>query len=390
MTTSDDIRRIMRMDQLAGLRIKAYFRKLNAGLTSLHTRHMRPGKVFAPDDVIQCAVRNKDVIFLNTVDDSCVGLQKVRGNWPYKFLQSIEADDIGNMPQLADRVSGRPLQDLHYFKFRSQPDHTYFLTAAHLVRSQPMLMSLAHMKADFNAPDSEGRLPLYFIARYAKNRWMIPLLVKTLGVDPNNSGEIPDARLELLVDQDPNYHEPDAEATLTPDAARRIKGIDSLDRRVTENLDVPYKPEYDPPIIQAITHLNLNAVRGFAMLGGSMDMNIRFAPNRMTPLIYAVLKADDAVFKYREWSDKVQAEFDSGKVIHYEISRADTARYLWLVRFLASQARVDHTIMDTTGAKACDYACSDAVKRALAEGIAARKATHQLRTAYPSLRFTRS
>lgn len=390
MTTADDIRRMTRMDQLAGLRINAYFRKLNAGLTSLQNKYLKPGKVFAPEDVIQCAVRNKDTLFLNTVDDSCVGLQKIRGNWPYKLLQAIEADDIEHMPELMERVSGHPLQDLHYFKFRDKPDHTYFLTAAHLVRSQSMLMSLAHMKADFNAPDSGGRLPLYFIARYARSRWMIPLLVKTLGVDPNNSGDMPDAGVEMLVDQDPHYHEADGEAVLTPDAAKRLKGMQSLDKRLDQNLDVPYKPEYDPPIIQAITHLNLNAARGFAMLGGSMDMNVRFAPNRMTPLIYAVLKADDAVFKYREWSDNVQAEFDSGKVIPYEIRRVDTARYLWLVRFLASQARVDHTIMDTTGAKACDYACSEPVKRALAEGIAARKATHQLRTTYPSLRFTRS
>jgi hypothetical protein len=39
---------------------------------------------------------------------------------------------------------------------------------------------------------------------------------------------MPDAGVEMLVDQDPHYHEADGEAVLTPDAAKRLKECKAL------------------------------------------------------------------------------------------------------------------------------------------------------------------
>ena len=387
--TLNEIHVFLLKERMIEFRIRQYQRQIGVDFTATFEKFTRKGFSYAPEHVIADAVEKKDITFLDRIDNACIGIQKLRGNWPYKFLQDIENGDMDAAMIKLENIKGSPLTDQHFFKFKERDYRAFFVTAAHVVSTPQALLTLGHLKADFNAPDSQGRLPLFFISRYATNRWMLPTLSALFNVNANDSGKLPDFAQENMVDQIDDKYDPEIDQPLHPALLKKFKQTQHSGDAVEADLDQPMLPIYDPPLIRALKYRNLHALRGLSMLPpGKIDLNIRFQYNRMTPLIYAVMKADEAVHAYDEWHKEVQAEKDWDKIIPMKIRKWDASKALWAVSFLASLPGVDPDIMDTTRATAQDYAHSKPVNDALLEGLAARQAVIKLFKTHPSTRFT--
>lgn len=383
----EQLRRFMQMDILAGIRIRRWENELMRNFASVsqnNTRYL----MYAGHDVIADAVYRQDTHFLEGVYDDCVGITKLKGTENYKLLKDVEKDDVASAAQKLDMVLVGKRQDNNFFKFYGRDQRTYFLNAAHLARSPQMIAALGSRHIDFSQPDSEGRLPIFFIARHAKSRWTIPTLCQIFGASARSSGELPVyIKLpDILADDEPGDF-------VTPELDHAVEGVENLHGKINAQLDQPYKPVWDAPLIRAIKYRNRETLLGLNMLPkGKVDWNLRFQWNRMTPLIYAVLRADDIVKSHRQWHDDAMKKGDIADWPKLDYPRWDVAKALWMVKFLAAHPQTDPGLQDNTGTDAKGYAYTDAVQRALAEGVQARqlfeKHKEKQLITYPSQHFT--
>lgn len=382
----DHLRRHIMMELLVGEKIRRYNESqydLQRNFSKV-SRYRGRTFIYADNDTINDAVYHQDIAFLDTVDDSCIGIIRLRETPTYQLLKDIEKDDLEGLPEKLKNVSKTFMTDLSFFKFNDRRNRVYFITPAHIASNLQTIMALAALKADFKAPDSEGRLPIFFISRHARNRWVIPALCQTFNVNANDSGNLPKDR---DIPEYPNDGDlPDMAEMATEEKRQRAR---IMERALKEEIDQPPPPIWDPPIIRAIKYRNLHTLRGLAMLpAGKVDWNIRFQWNHMTPLIYAIMKADEAVHSYNDWKEAVRNKLDDNQIIPLEIRAWEASKSVWAVRFLAAQCGADPALKDSTGMDAEGYAHTDPVRAALKEGLKARKALKEVFTTYPSLRFT--
>lgn len=379
----DQLRRFMQMDLIAGIRIQRWERELKrnfASVTQDHGRYL----MYAGNDVISDAVYRQDTTFLEGIYDDCIGITKLKTTDQYKFLKAVEADEI---EQVIDQLDSQPAlksPDNSFFKFRNRNDRVYFLNAAHLARSPQMISALATRRFDFTNTDNEGRLPIFFIARHATSRWAIPALCQIFNINANDSGRIPEQRAlpAILADDEP-------EAPLSAKLARNLDAAEAFKDKVADFIDGSYAPAWDPPLVRAIKHRNRETLLGLDLLPrGKVDWNIRFQCTRMTPLIYAVLRADDIVKSHRQWHDDAGKIGDMADWPKLDYSRYEVAKALWMVKFLAAHPQVDPALRDSTGMDAAGYAYTDSVQKALQEGLQARKTPEKLPVSLPKRRFT--
>ncbi len=170
-------------------------------------------------------------------------------------------------------------------------------------------------KVDFRIPDSEGHLPLYFIARYALDKDVIPYLCRQFNINARDSG--------------------------------RPCGIGLS--------------PFDAPLFRAIKYSNIHALQGLAspyLHGGALDLD-KTNELKLTPLIYAVLLAEEGV-----------QQLQNG-----EISQTALNRKLWVVRFLASKPEINPAKIDPDGWSADDFARNPKVREALHQGFTNRMQT---------------
>ena len=387
----EQLRRFMQMDILAGIRIRRWEDELRKNFNSA-TYHAAHYQMYAGNDAIADAVYRQDVQFMDGIYDDCVGITKLKGTENYKFLKDIEKDDVTSAIQKLDGIAPDKRQDNSFFKFYNRDQRTYFLNAAHLARSPQMIAALGTRGIDFNQPDSEGRLPIFFIARHAQSRWVIPTLCQIFGANANSSGGIPKyIKLPAILADD------ESDEFVTPELEHDVDHVEKLQSKLDAHLDEPYTPVWDAPLIRAIKYRNRETLLGLNMLPkGKVDWNMRFQWNRMTPLIYAIIRADDIVKCHRQWHDDAAKKGDMADWPKQDYSRWDVANALWMVKFLAAHPQVDTNLYDSTKTDAKGYAYTDAVQRALLEGLLVRKDPEKRQekqqekqfTAYPSRRFT--
>ncbi len=383
----EQLRRFMMMDTIAGMKIRQWEDELRKNFNSATYNGAR-FLMYAGNESIMDAVYRQDTQFLEGVHDDCIGITKLKGTENYKFLKDVEKDDVASVIQKLDAIPPQKRQDNNFFKFYDRNQRTYFLNAAHLARSPQMIAALGTRGVDFNQPDSEGRLPLFFIARHAKSRWVIPALCQIFEASARTSGDMPKhIKLPAILADD------ESDEFVTLELEHAVESVENLQDKINADLDQPYTPVWDAPLIRAIKYRNRETLLGLNMLPkGKVDWNMRFQWNRMTPLIYAVMRADDIVKCHRQWHDDAAKKGDMADWPKLDYRRWDVANALWMVKFLAAHPQVDTNLMDSTGSDAKGYAYTDVVQRALREGLLARKAPEKpqekLCTAYPSQRFT--
>ncbi len=387
----DQLRRFMQMDILAGIRIRRWEDELRKNFASVAYNGAR-FLMYATNESIADAVYRQDTQFMDGIFDDCIGITKLKGTENYKFLKDVEKDDVASVIQKLDAMAPEKRQDNSFFKFYGRDQRTYFLNAAHLARSPQMIAAMGTRGVDFNQPDSEGRLPMFFIARHAKSRWVIPALCQIFGVNANNGGGIPKhIKLPAILADD------ESDELVTPELERAVESLEGLQGKIDNHIGEPYTPVWDAPLIRAIKYRNRETLLGLDMLPkGKVDWNMRFQWNRMTPLIYAVLRADDIVKCHRQWHDDAAKKGDMADWPKQDYSRWDVANALWMVKFLAAHPQIDPNLRDSTATDAKGYAYTDVVQHALLEGLIARKdpektqekQPEKLFTAYPSRCFT--
>ncbi len=383
----EQLRRFMQMDIIAGIKIRRWENELRRNFDSASYNGAR-FLMYAGNEAIVDAVYRQDIPFLEGIYDDCVGITKLKGTESYHLLKDVERDDVASVIQRLDEVAPEKRQDNSFFKFYGRDQRTYFLNATHLARSPQMIAALGTRGMDFNQTDSEGRLPMFFIARHAKSRWVIPTLCQIFGASANSSGGIPKhLKLPAILDDDEN------DDLLTPELEQAADRVEKLQGKIDAHLDEPYTPVWDAPLIRAIKYRNRETLLGLNMLPkGKVDWNMRFQWNRMTPLIYAVIRADDMVKCHRQWHDDASKKGDMADWPRLDYSQWDVANALWMVKFLAAHPQTDTNLCDSTGSDAKGYAYTDVVQRALLEGLMARKNPEKQQekqfTAYPSRRFT--
>lgn len=380
----DQLRRFMQMELIAGIRIQRWENELRKNFASVAQKRGRY-LIYAGNEAITDAVYERDTMFLEGIYDDCIGITKLKSTDQYKFLKAVEQDRVTEVIDKLDTTPAIKQQDNSFFKFYGRDDRVYFLNPAHLARSPQMVSTLATRHFDFNAPDSDGRLPLFFIARHAQSRWTIPALCQIFNVNANNSGKIP-AHIPLpaiLVDDEP-------ETPLSNNLARQLDKVEKSDSKIIAHIsDDPIPPVWDPPLIRAIKYRNRETLLGMDILPPhTVNWNIRFQYNRMTPLIYAVLQADEAVKSHRQWHDDAKTISNMAEWPRQDFSRYEVSKALWMVKFLAAHKHVDPALTDNTGMDAAGYAYTDSVKKALNEGLKARKNHEKLFTSLPKRRFT--
>ena len=396
MSKPDDIHRNLRMEILVGIRLQQDLRRLDSLFKNTKPYRGRT-LVNAGQAAIDDAVYNMDVHFLDGIHDDCIGIGKLKQKPSYKLLQAIEADDSEAVSKNLRESGSAAIKNQNFFKFKDRNYRSYFLTLAHAARSPQMITTLHTYGADFKGVDSEGRLPAFFIARYAKSHLIFPLLCQVFNINANDSGKVnandhsplPEHISKYLPSQNIYSYDTPHVTALSGSLKKKMKQTNHTGEVLHADLDQILPAVFDPPIIRALKYYNLHALRGLTMLPpAKIDLNIRHSVTHMTPLIYAVIKADEAIQAYSDWYQEVQASADRNKIIPIKVRKWEAAKAVWAVKFLASLPGVDPNIMDTTNATAQSYAYSKPVKYALEQGLAARQATLKLFKSYPSTRFT--
>ena len=263
------------------------------------------------------AERELSAYFNGIVDPANPGLQKLRDDPRWKLLDAVYRDDLGKyMAEMA--LNNFPaLNRRWYWHFPNEPKDVSFLTPAHTVRTHLMAVAIARHKADFNAPDSEGRLPLYYIARHCVDPWIIPFLASAQKVDLRDSG--------------------------------RASNDFNMQTRKGER--------YEEPVLRAIRHANPWAVEGFIRaVPYGLDLNLSRAPLGQTPLMLAVQMANEAA-----------SDFGG-----HGRGRLELQHRLTIVRELVGETTVNLDIRDPAGNTARDYALEPAVLGAWDAGLIER------------------
>lgn len=379
----DQLRRFMQMDLIAGIRIQRWENELRKNFSSVTQKRGR-FLMYAASDMIADAVYRTDTTFLEGIYDDCIGITQLKSTPSYKFMKEVEADNVDHVIDALDANPALKNQDNKFFKFRGRDERTYFLNPAHLARSPQMVSALASRRFDFNAEDSDGRLPIFFIARHAQSRWTIPALCQIFNVNANDSGVVPGPVIvpAILADDEPATP---LHNTLT----QALDEVEHHQHKIEGLHDETYTPVWDAPLIRAIKYRNRETMLGLNMLPPhKVDWNIRFQVNRMTPLIYAVLCADEAVKSHRQWHDDARTIGDMADWPKQDYSRYEVAKALWMVKFLASHPAVDPHLPDNTGMNAAGYAYTDSVNNALRTGMNERKFNPKLFPVTATRRFT--
>lgn len=364
----EQLRRFLRMDLLAGIRIQRWESELRKNFASV-SRSGGRFLMYAGNEAVTDAVYRQDTIFLEGLYDDCIGITKLKNMDSYKLLKDVEKDDVASVIKKLDALPPEKRQDNSFFKFYGRDRRAYFLNVAHLARSPQMIAALGTRGIDFSQPDSEGRLPIFFIARHAKSRWSIPALCQIFEASARNSGALPKhIKLpDILADDE-------SDDLLTPQQEREVLRAEKLQGKIDAHCDQPYTPVWDAPLIRAIKHRNRETLLGLDMLPkGKVDWNMRFQWNGMTPLIYAVLRADDIVKCHRQWHEDAAKKGDMADWPKVDYTPHEVANALWMVKFLAKHPQIDASLTDSTGTDAKGYAYTDAVRRALFEGLGNRK-----------------
>lgn len=263
------------------------------------------------------AERELSAYFNGIVDPANPGLQKLRDDPRWKLLDAVYRDDLGKyMAEMA--MNNFPaLNRRWYWHFPNQPKDVSFLTPAHVVRTHLMAVAIARHNANYNAPDSEGRLPLYYIARHCTDPWVIPFLASAHKVDLRESG--------------------------------RASNDFSLQTRKGER--------YEEPLLRAIRYGNVAAVEGFIRcVPYGLDLNASRLPLGQTPLMLAVQLANEAAFNY------------GGR----GTGRMDLQNRLTILKALVSETSVNLDTRDAAGNCAHDYADENAVLGAWEAGTLER------------------
>lgn len=262
-----------------------------------------------PAAVIMEAARREDTFFLSAQDTGLKGIKMLRGHPRHGLLSAVFNDDIRSFYEISYEKTAGKINERSFWTFPDRPKRGYFVTPAHVCRNFDTAVNLYQNGADFRLPDSEGHLPLYFLSRYAQDPLVIPYLAQTYFLNCNDSGH-------------------------------------------RQNAEFPCKPAlYDAPIFRAIKYGNRNAVKGLQILPRhQLDMNLHSMPGKVTPLIYAVMMAEQQIEK-----------------------RTGIFNRLAIVKQLAASPSVDPYKKDATGWDATDYAVSPLVSKILKQGIESRK-----------------
>jgi len=260
------------------------------------------------------AERELSAYFNGIVNPANPGLQKLRDDPRYRITDAVFRDDLGKYMAEMAMQNFPSLNQRWYWHFPNEPKDVSFLTPAHAVRTHLMAVAIARHKADFNAPDSEGRLPLYYIARHCVDPWIIPFLVSAHKVDLRDSG--------------------------------RASNDFNMQTRKGER--------YEEPVLRAIRYANPAAIEGFIRaVPYGLDLNASRAPLGQTPLMLAVQMADEAAFSF------------SG----HGRGRMELQHRLNIVRELVSETSVNLDTKDAAGNTAFDYAHETAVLGAWDAGL---------------------
>lgn len=259
------------------------------------------------------AARELSDYFNSIANPQNPGLAKLRNDPRYKILDAVWRDDLGDyMTEIVyNRYSSVNTRWL--WEFPDEPKDASFLTPAHVVHTHLMAVAMARHKADFNAPDSEGRLPLYYISRYCTDTWLIPYLASQHKVNLSNSGR----------------------------SARQM------------NAQISPGQHYEEPILRAIRYGNVYAVEGLIQsVHFGLDLNLCQAGLGQTPLMLAVQAADEAA--------------------RTGAPAKELSHRLVIVRELVGETSVRLDLKDIGGNIALDYALTDAVRQAWKDGLAVR------------------
>lgn len=245
-------------------------------------------------------------------DEDNPGLKILRQHPRHKILNAVWENNLGDFMVERELAKITDLRPRWYWHFPEKMQEPRFVTPAHLVRDFTMAVVVGRHQGDYNAPDSDGRKPLHYIAAYGKDAWLIPYLVSHHHVDPCDSGRVE------------NDHDP-----------RNSKG----DR-------------YEEPVMRAIDHGNAEMVRGFLMLLDHRALDLDRARNNWghTPLILAVQAANEAAQRNAD----------------------NLPDYITIVRDIASEPLVDVRAKDKAGNSAEDYALDKDVRQGLLDGMKQR------------------
>ncbi|MBU0800719.1 MAG: hypothetical protein KKA05_06910 [Alphaproteobacteria bacterium] len=272
----------------------------------------------SPQAVLAAARLEMSAYFNFIADPNNTGLKILRANPLYQVLDAVWNDDLGKFFSTMALAQLKQLNRRWYWHFPNDMKDVSFVTPAHLVRTHLLAVAVAKHGGDFSAPDSEGRTPLYYIARHGRDSWLVPLLVSRHNVDPYDSG--------------------------------RCSHDHSLEDAKGE--------KYEEPLLRAIRYANMHIIDGFLNLAPqSVDMSRPRGTWLQTPLMLAVQEAHDAAMKYPGHGP----------------GRAELQRRLWIVRELAAEPHIDVTLKDIAGNTARDYALLPAVANAYDAGLAERK-----------------
>lgn len=284
--------------------------------TRLHTlRPVIEADIPTSPRAVMAAARMEMAAYFNYIaDPHNAGLRILKGNPHYKILDAVWRDDIGSIFANMALAGVPDLTRRWYWHFPGAMKDVSFLSPAHLARSMTMAVMIRKHGGDFSAPDSEGRTPLYYIARYGRDPWLVPYLAQEARVDLRNSGR----------------------ATCD------------------YNLDQPRGTRYEEPFLRAIRYANPAMVRGFtACAAKGLDLSGARDNWGQTPLMLAVQEAN-------------------GALTGSHAGKAEQARRLWIVRALAATTEIEYTVKDLAGNCAREYALHPAVEKAFDEGVAAR------------------
>jgi hypothetical protein len=292
--------------------LAARFRKQNAEGQALSAKD-KNAMADRSGVVVLAAAKQEDARFLSGVDAQNTGIKILRGNPRFQFLQAVFDEKLDRffVTKIQNHLQDN-LNDRWYWTFPDRPGRAYFVSPAHVCRTHLMAVALwKNNGVDFKRPDSEGHLPLYFLARYAKDKYVIPALTAHFNLNANDSGR-----------------------------------------------NILTREKFEAPLIRAIKYANTYAVHSLEQLSPhNADLNRR-ADLGLTPLMLAVLYAEEALNTYARG----------------ETPGHDVKKRLWIVRFLAASLSTDHDLTDPTGFKAADYAVSPRTQAALAAGIAKKDA----------------